>query len=124
MRTKPVTLLECFEAAKRLSAEAGFKIFTPSPKYFRAEYQFIGASNDTRAKGVFRLWINREELWIEFLPFYGNSKHVTFLESALGKKLKQRRQRPAMRRFYPAHRMVIASEHDEFDRLLTDIRLP
>ena len=124
MNVKPATLLECFELAKRLSAEAGFKIFTPSRKYFRAEHQFIAASDDTRAKGIFRIWIHKNALWIEFLPFYENSRHVTFLESALGKKLKRRKHRSAMRRFDPLHQMVTASEHEEFDHFLPDVRLP
>ena len=124
LRPQPSSLLERFEAAKLLSAEKGFKIFTPSPLYFRAEHQFIAASNDTEAKGVFRVWIYRNSLWIEFLPFYEDRTHQKFLGEMLGRALKQRRSHPAMGRFYPAHKMVIAREHKEFDLYVPNIRLP
>ncbi len=124
IRPQPTSLRERFEVAKRLTAEKGFKIFTPSPLYFRAEHQFIGASNDTKAKGVFRIWVYKNALWIEFLPFYENKVHQDFLDDMLGRKLKQRRHHPAMGRFYPAHKMVIDSEYKEFDLFVPDIRLP
>jgi hypothetical protein len=124
LRPQPTSLLERFEAAKLLSAEEGFKIFTPSPLYFRAEHQFIGASNDTKAKGVFRVWIYKNVLYIEFLPFYENRAHKKYLDEMLGRELKERRHHPAMGRFYPAHKMVKASDHREFDLLVPNIRLP
>ncbi len=124
MYVKPTTLIDCYEETKRLSALQGFSIFTPSPVYFRAKYQFVAASNDTKAKGVFRIWIHKNSLWIEFLPFYEARSHQKFLEARLEIKIKQRKHRPAMRRFNPIHKMVIASQYKEFDMLAPDIRLP
>lgn len=124
MKTVPTTLFGKFEAARDLSSHAGFRIFLPSRRYFRAEHQFIAASNDTKAKGVFRLWIRKGMLWIEFLPFYEHRRHQRFLENELETKILQRRHHPAMRRFDPIHKMVAASEHYEFDLLVSDIRLP
>jgi hypothetical protein len=124
MKVCTTTTLSQFEVCKVLSAQAGFKIFTPSRHFFRAEHQFIAASNDTRAKGVFRLWIRNDALWIEFLPFYDHQRHRKFLADELGTTIRQRRHHPAMRRFFPIHKMVIAAEHREFDMLVPNIRLP
>ncbi len=124
MRTKPTTLIECFSEARRLSLLQGFKVFTPSRKYFRDEHQFIAASNDTKAKGIFRIWIYRKSLYIEFYPFFDNREHKEFLEKELGITIKLWRHHRAMRRFDTTHKMVIASEHAEFDMLIPNIRLP
>ncbi len=115
------TLFEKFETAKLLSAQVGFKIFNPSRRYFRDEHQFIGASNDTKCRGIFRVWVRNETLLIEFLPSYEDRLHQAFLEKRLG--IKQRRYHPSMRRFNPAHKMVTAFEHDEFNMLVPNIRL-
>lgn len=124
VKVKPETLLEKFEMARELSFLAGFRVFPPSRRYFRAEHQFIAASNDTKAKGVFRIWIRKNELWMEFLPFFENRKHKQFLEEELNLKIKQRQHKPAMRRFDPAHKMVAASQHYEFNLLIPPIQLP
>ena len=81
----PESLIGKLEQAKRISAEAGYRIFTPSPDYFTHEHQFIAASNDTRAKGIFRIWIHLNKLWIEFMPFYDNEEHA----ANIAKRLKQ-----------------------------------
>jgi hypothetical protein len=132
MRIKPTTVLEAFKAAKNLSAQAGFKIFTPSNRYFRDEHQFIGANNAhdksgksiVKKNGIFRIWIHRNSLYIEFYPFHENRAHLGFLEKELETKIKQRRYRAAMRRFDITHKMVSAAQHAEFDQYIGNIRLP
>lgn len=136
MRIKvvPPTLLGKFEAAQKLSRLAGFAIFPPSRRYFRAEDQFIAVKNDAtasfkdkNAKGVFRLWIRKGELWIEFYPFFENNNHKKFLEEELETTIRQRHynHKPLMRRFDPAHKMVAAPYHQEFELLINPpVRLP
>lgn len=134
MKIVPTTLLGKFEAARDLSSSAGFKIFPPSRRYFRAEDQFIAVKNNVTApakaknsKGVFRLWIRKGELWIEFYPFFENAAHKKFLEEELETTIRQRHynHKPAMRRFDPAHKMVAAPYHQEFELLINPpVRLP
>lgn len=124
MKVHPTTILQRFRLAKRLCAERGYNIFTPSPVHYRAKYQFIGASIDKKAKGVFRIWVRKDSLWIEFYPFFENRPLKQYLEKELGTKILQRRHKSAMKRFKPTRKMVIASEFDEFDLLVPTIHLP
>lgn len=126
MKIVPPTLFGKFKAAKKLSAEAGFKIFRPSRLYFNATHQFIAVSSDTKRTGVFRLWIEKGKLWIEFLPFYEHRKHQALLEKELRITIQQRHynHHPALSRFDPIHEMVTPSQQREFKSLNFDIRLP
>lgn len=134
LKVVPPTLLGKFEAAQKLSRLAGFAIFPPSRRYFRAEDQFIAVKNDETAprkdktaKGVFRLWIRRGELWIEFYPYFENTAHKKFLEKELETTIRKRHynHKPSMRRFDPTHKMVAAPYHREFDLLINPpVRLP
>lgn len=131
VKVVPQTLLGKFNVARKLSSHSGFKIFNPSRRYFRDAHQFIAARNDPKHKskkpftqGVFRLWIYREKIWIEFYPFYEDNDHKKFLEKELEIKIHYWSHHPAMRRFDPPHNMVCAAEHYEFDLLTPPIRLP